>query len=465
MDTIVVTISRGWIAKNLLGSDFYRILRDRYRLVIMTPAYKDERFLREYAHPNVRFLPLPELQETWIEEMLFFFHKHLIYNDTVNHHAKWGIIGLAKSKHPTRFRYYCIKIIFGILSRLRFLRDITRFFDRLLLQKKEVRALKKELKKIRPLCVVSTNVVDPGEVALMKAADDLEIMTVGFPKSWDNLSQHGFRFRPKLLVVWNDFMREQAIKHQNYPPERVVCVGVPQYDFNFAPEMLMSREEFAALYGLDPNKKIILLGSEGKLFPSDADIASILAEHIAGDALREPAQLLIRPHYGYRNDADKFAPLRGMEGVVIDMFNEPSLCFKDKWDYSQAFTKRFVNSMRHADIVVNAVSTLTLDAICFDTPVITIAFDGRMPLPYSQSIARWYETDYYKKILSYGATAFVRSPQELKDAVSRYLEDPSIQRAERMKLRMEFTHGYEGGVAAHFAELVTEVARKGASKK
>ncbi len=56
MKTIFITISRGGTARNILKSDVYKILKALgNRIVILTPAYQDERFLKEFGAPNVFF--------------------------------------------------------------------------------------------------------------------------------------------------------------------------------------------------------------------------------------------------------------------------------------------------------------------------------------------------------------------------------------------------------------------------
>lgn len=457
METIVLTISRGWIARNLLSTDFYTLLRERYKLVILTPAHSDVRFLKSFAHPNVQFMPLTMAERTMFDHLIFFIHKHLIYNDTVDHHARWGIIGLPGSKDPTFLQYLLIKSVFFPLSKLPPLRTLMRAIDRMFFQRGDVAHYLTMLRDIKPACVITTNVVEDGEVALMKAARALGITTVGIPKSWDNLSQHGFRFTPDTLVVWNEFMKDQAVAFQNYDPKDVEVIGVPQYDLYHRHDMQLSREAFARIYGFDPKKKIIVLGSEGKLFPSDADIAHMIAEAIKAHAFPKDAQLLIRPHHGYRNDADKFKVVDGMSDVAIDRMNEPSLCFKDAWDYSDEFTRRFVNTLRHADVLLNMASTLTLDAVYFDVPIINTAIDGERKVPYRESIERWYETDYYKKILSFNATTFVRTKEELLAAISKYLGDRTFKAGERKALCRAFAYSMDGQASRRFAEVVTRI--------
>lgn len=443
MKTVALTISRGSIAYNLLHNDFYRELRERYHLIIFTSAHSDKRFLDEFSHPNVSFVPLEEVELSFFEEVIFFFHKHLIYNPTVAQKDRWGIIGDPKSKHPTWMGYKIRKIVFGALSKIHFLRDIVRYIDSLFLQRTQVQKFKTDLRSAKVDLVVATFINSNVEAALIKASNELGIPSIGYPKSWDNLSKHGLRAKPGRLIVWNESMRRQAISFDNYKKTEVDIVGVPQYDAYVDQSLIMSREQFCKEYDLDPKKKIILFGSEGKLFPSDSAIAKLIFHMIENKELGYDAQLLVRPHYGYKADEKKFADIAG-EVVKIDMFNKPSSCFRDSWDHSPVFAKRFINCLYHADVLINTASTLTIDAVCFDTPVINIAFNGEESLPYKYSVARWYETYYYKEVLQYNATVLVKTRDELRVAISTYFENPSFKQQERMKLKEDFCFKFDG---------------------
>lgn len=465
MKKVLLTISRGSIARNLLQNEFYRLLRENFLVTILTPAWQDERFLKEFSHPNVTFLPLAEKPHTRGEAILFFFHKYLVYNSTVNQKARWGIIGDSRSEQPSYLLFLFRKTIFLPLSKLGFLREFVRFIDYHFFQRDTVRLFQGILQKENPDVVIVTNISDDTEAALLKACRKEEVTSIAIPKSWDNLSKHGFRAKSDYLVVWNEFMQHQARRYHNYSKKRIRIIGVPQFDLYSDKKRLLSREEFCELYRLDPAKRIIVFGSEGKLFPSDADITSIIAGFIKRGELGTPSQLLIRPHYGYKDDEQKFKGLFDVPDVRVDLFNNPSPVFRDRWDYSSEFDTRFASMLAHADVLINTASTLSLDAVSFDKPIINIAFDGPVTLPYEESIARWYETDYYQAILRVRATTVVTSADSLKDAIRIYLTNPGEKGHERESLRDLFCYKLDGGAGRRFFDFVTEIVGNERAKK
>ena len=65
------------------------------------------------------------------------------------------------------------------------------------------------------------------------------------------------RLLPDKLLVFNEVVRQEAIKHADMPEDKIEIVGLPQYD-QFVTDMPISREEFCRGAGLDPNRKIVL---------------------------------------------------------------------------------------------------------------------------------------------------------------------------------------------------------------
>lgn len=454
---VFLTVSRGSIARNLLKNDFYKLLLQNYHVVVLTPAYKDERFLNEFAGSNVTFLYLGPKEQSGLDQLLFFFHKHLIYNSTVDQKSRWGIIGDPRSKKTSYPVYLVKRAIFSLLSKIPPLRDFMRWVDFLVTQRTDVNRWRDVIQQERPEVVISTNIADNNEVALLKAAKREGVKTIGMPKSWDNPSKHGFRVKVDKVVVWNELMADQMKRFQNYQQKEICKIGVPQFDYYLDKSRLLSRVEFCDLYGLDPRKKILMFCSEGKLFKTDGDIASVLYDALKRKKLDKECQLFIRPHFGYNDDQKKFQHLSGKTDVSIDLFYKPSKEFRDEWDYSNEAMNRFLNMLYHSDININTHSSLTLDAVCFDKPIISIMFDGFKKKLYKNSIARWYETYYYRQVLAFAATTEVCGPDDLISAINLYLSDSKMKKTQRAELRKAFCYKFDGGSGRRFFEEVRKM--------
>ncbi len=460
MKKVLLTISRGSIARNLLQNVFYTQLREKYHVVLLTTAADDGRFQQQFAHPNVTFLTYEEKEQGAGDRLLFWFHKHLIYNPTVAQKDRWASPGDPRTKQPTYASYLCKKALFTVLSKIRWLRDFVRWLDLMFLQKDEVAFFLRLLTKHKPDIVISTNVSSDTEAALLKASKKQHIPTVAMPKSWDNSSKFGFRCKADYIVVWSLFVRDQAVGFQNYRPEQVWTIGVPQFDCYADQKRRMDRRAFCERYGLDPDKKIIFFGSEGKLFPNDSEIASILYDY----AQSRGYQLLVRPHFGYKQDEKKFSHLLGKPGAAVDLFNQPSALFRDEWDYSIAFMDRFLNSLYYSDVIVNTCSTLSLDGVAFDKPIISIGFDGYVKKPYHESIARWYETFYYRGVIETGGVHIAQDKDDLSQTLDRYLAAPETDATGRERLRTELCGPIDGKAGERFFTHVEAVMNNTVSR-
>ncbi|MBU0671131.1 hypothetical protein KKF29_03140 [Patescibacteria group bacterium] len=453
MKKIMITISRGWIARNLLKNNFFRILREKYQIILLTPAFRDKRFIKEFGHKNVRFLPLNEYPWSPADRFISKLHKMLIWNPSVALKFRYGILSI-EDREISYLKYHLTKIIFYPLSKLKFLRDLMRWVDYQFLQKGQADKFVKLIEHERPGLIICTHITSDTESALIKAAKKCGVQSWAMPKSWDNLSSTSFRVKSNRLIVWNEYMMEKASKYQNYKPEEIDIVGVAQYDHFVNRDELDEYGVFCEKVGLSPERKTIFFGSEGKLFVRDPEIASIIYKFIEDDELIEKCQLFIRPHYGYKDDEKKFKHLIGAPHVAVDMYNRKSNDFRDQWDYSEEFTNRFLNSIFHSSVIINTCSTLTLDAATLDRPAINVMFDGYDRLPYSKSLVRWYDNDYYRAVLETGGTKKVFSREELKKAINNYLINPGHDSDGRERLRKKFCYKIDGYSGARYANLV-----------
>ena len=449
MKTIFITICRGSIARNILQTDVFKILKKAgLRIVLLTPAYQDKRFLEEFKDNNVIVEPLIEPRLSSIEKKFSIVHKGLIYSRTIDFRWRYG---LYSPKETTFFHYISKKIVFKPLSHLSFLREVARWLDAKFFPGKLHSRL---FKKYHPSLVFATSISGEGDAAVLKEAKNYKIPTVAMAKSWDNFCKNSFRVKADKLVVWSDFMKEQAIKYQNYKPRDIYIAGIPQFDYYRNLGEIESREKFFQKIGADLRKSLILFGSEGRFIPADPEIVEILTSFISKKLLKKPCQILIRSHIGYKDDIKRFERFLEKPGVILDRWVQPSSVFKDHWDYSQEQMRHFANSLYHCDLLIASASTLTIDGAAFDKPIINICFDGFQKKPYTQSIARLYDTDYYKEVAETRAAWQVKSQSELLGAINSYLIDSSIRAKEREELRQRFCYKIDGKSGQRIAEYL-----------
>ena len=252
-------------------------------------------------------------------------------------------------------------------------------------------------------------------------------------------------------------MKGQAIRLQGYKAEEIIVTGVPQFDFYARKDGLQSREEFFKKVGIDPRKKTILYTSSGGDVCDEAYFVELVREFIESGDLPD-TNILVRPHVGYKNDVGRFSRLRGVKGVVIDMTDkQQSDKFKDNWDTSVGHVYHLVNSLYHADVVINVTSTMIFDATACGTPVINLRFDSSGSSK-RHSVARYYGIDYVKAVQDSGATLVATNQDEYKDALRLVLAGGKKQTPATQNLIDKFLFKNDGKSAERLADALIKLA-------
>ncbi|MBU1179642.1 CDP-glycerol glycerophosphotransferase family protein [Patescibacteria group bacterium] len=450
--TILITISRGGTARNLLQTDTYKKLKESgNKLVILTPAYQDKRFLTEFSAPNVFFENLIEPKWTILDRLLVGLHMALIYNHSIE---LWDKHGIFTGKEGSRSRYIIKKIIFLPLSKIRVLRNLVKWVDRVLVKDKYY---EETFDKYKPDLVFSTSLIEDMDVFVLKQAQERKISTIGMAKSWDNTSKMSFRVKVDKLIVWSQYVKSESLKFQGYKEKDIIVCGIPQFDFYLQDELRMGREEFFSLIGADPNKKLIFFGSAGgKACPNDGEVVEIISKAISNNEIKYNCQVFVRPHFIYSNDEKRFDYLKDDKNIVLDKDYDCSAVFRDKSDYSDKQIKRLVNILYHSDILITTGSTLNLDAAAFDKPTININFDGYKERPLRESVRKWYLSEYLRAVIKQDGSVLVSNREELVDAINGYFNNPAIKSEGRERLRNRFCHKLDGKSGERIAEVVLD---------
>src|SRR3989338_277807 len=116
--------------------------------------------------------------------------------------------------------------------------------------------------------------------------------------------------------------------------------------------------------------------------------------------------------------------------------------------------------MYHSDIVVIVISTLALDAVCFDKPIIN-AFFGSL-YRNGKDVTGEVETTNYGGVLETNATSVTHNSDELKKAINQYLENPATKAAERAVFRERLCYKVDGKSSERMVEAIGDILRKSA---
>jgi CDP-glycerol glycerophosphotransferase (TagB/SpsB family) len=116
--------------------------------------------------------------------------------------------------------------------------------------------------------------------------------------------------------------------------------------------------------------------------------------------------------------------------------------------------------MQHSDVVIQSRGSLALDAIAFDTPVMSLAFDGDLVRPPNDSFLLEYAFEHYKPLVEAEGTWMVGSYEVLDRAIQEYLSDPTVHSEGRRRIRDEHIVPLDGQASQRLVDYLVESARK-----
>ena len=157
------------------------------------------------------------------------------------------------------------------------------------------------IRQSKPDVLLVTPLIEPGspQVDYVRSARAQGIPTALCVASWDNLTNKGLIHAPvDLVAVWNDAMKDEAVRFHGIAPEKVAVTGAAAFDHWFDWRPSTTREAFCARVGLRPDRPYLLyLCSSRFVAPHEVPFVRRWVEHIrrSTGAVRE-AGILVRPH-------------------------------------------------------------------------------------------------------------------------------------------------------------------------
>ncbi|MHB1194701.1 MAG: CDP-glycerol glycerophosphotransferase family protein [Longimicrobiales bacterium] len=294
---------------------------------------------------------------------------------------------------------------------------------------------------------------------LLLSAARRGVPTMVLVSSWDNLTTSGFfAVDVDRITVWNEIMKEQAVAIHGLPPGRVSVTGAPQHDLFARDRGFKDRDSFLRDLGLDPSRHVVVYttGTEGTI-PREPEVVARLVDALHA-GLGDDVQVLVRVHQ--LDKLDRYAALRERPGVVFDHAGRPTVGSYHDRDFDRAALEHLADTLRYADVVVNAASSISIDAAAVGTPVVCVDYDARPDVPYHRSVTRFYDFTHQKPVVASGGVTRARSPEDVVAAVRRYLADPALHAEGRARLVREQCHVLDGGSGRRVGEAVlAEAAR------
>lgn len=448
MKTIFITVFEGTESKNILRTAILPTLLSRpdVRLVLFVKDHQRVVYHQaEFNDPRISYEVADPLRITG--------------PDAIFIHLKFILLRTKTTLLRRRMRYdadggvvqYCGGLILQYILAHPAFQRIARILDEMLVHSTTYAGC---FEKYHPDLVLFANLFDEPEAHFLREAKERGIKTVGIINSWDKATSRGIlRLLPDRLIAFNNHIRDDLIRYQAVPPDKIFVSGIPQYDryIAFTSE---SREVFLKRLGMDAVSRFIVYSPVGSVCgTADWDIIDMLERQRSAGEFGNDIELLVRfpPNDFPSQDEMKKRPWLRCQQPGIRFSKQRGVGID--WDMTYAEIDELANTLFHMSVLVCYASSISVDAAVMDRPVINIGFEMRLRDKKVKSPVQFYGQTHYEKALATGGIHLSETKADVALWVKKYLADPGLDRAGRRRLVAEqcaFLDGKSGGRIGRF---------------
>lgn len=461
LKTIFLSLPYPMTVRNLLRNPFFDYLTQRFRVVIFSSFHNDPEFIREFKRENVFFEPLLfDFKKNIFDRQLFKAHRfgdRYFFTHRKSVHGK-PLQKIIKEKFGKRDEYLArmtgkLFILFPCINAW-----LTGYVQKMYVS----RYYQQKIDQYKPSFIFSTHPFVDSDIQMVINAKRKGIPTASMIHSWDNLTSKGRMLEnPDSLVVWNDIMRDEALAlYPQLETEKICVSGIPQHDYLVNDNWVMERSEFLKSIGADPSKKVITYISRGGKYSNykeNENISAIL-EALRKNGFAEGSQLIIREVHllGRTQYRTTLGPQPHVVYDVPDISFHPTMNDQYRWSNNPQSLYHLGNLLKHSDVVINYASTITLDALYFDVPIIWPIYEWKEmdDRAREESGSHELENSHLQPILKSQAVQLADSPAHLVEIVNEALQDPSRFSSQRKKLCAQYNPEFDGNAGIRIAKFI-----------
>jgi len=240
---------------------------------------------------------------------------------------------------------------------------------------------------------------------------------------------------------------------------KIFITGTPQFDFHFKPEFYLEREDFCRRIGIDPNRPFILYTtSMDRDFPQEYRTVEFVINIIKDIKIEPKPQLVVRTYVKGTSPEMKALSKSNIKDVFF-----PQPLWSEKWLFTPLYEDLilYTNLLRHCSLGINAASTVSLELMMFDKPVINLGFDPPgSKLPYHLRWIRHINYDHYAPVVKSGAVMVAKTPDEMKNLIIKGLTKPEDDSQKRKSfIKNMFDNTLDGNSGKRVAETLIKLIR------
>lgn len=468
---VCYVISHGFAARMLLQTGLIRQLAESGKsIAIIAPDAGDENLQALASVDNIRIYESHINLTIWDDDYNFkrvYYLEDLKSNPVFWEKHLYSIL-YSKSKHPwKRIRPFYYYLIHQLIRFFPAIRERFKKTEEKHLVSRKATAL---IRQINPRLLIATYPVNYLEAKMLYAARREGVATMIHLLSWDNITSKGiFPVVPDYFIAWGEIMYEELKAYYGLPDEQIHICGVPHFDQHIQVKAHPTYEKNVADLRLDPDKPYLFFAMSSPRFaPREIDVVEWLSARIKAGDFGPDLQLIVRPHP--QNVQGSLADLRWLkrldalqhERTVVDY---PRLAdSKIRWSMKEEDMQHLSNLLAGCAICLNSGSTVSIDALQFDKPVLLTSFDGDRQLYYWRSVRRLADYTHQKKFIELGGAEVVRSYADLKQSIMKYLKNPDLNAAQRRNALLRECYRNDGRSTERAVQAVNTVLNELARK-
>ena len=460
MNKLGVVITDGVGYRNFVMSDFLKEASQSFNKVIIYSGLSTKMFnLDNYSNVVVRELPVfIEPKRTWFFRRLkeiahLFKHRKKAYGiqDTLSFNKPKGF---SKRAILNRIVYVVTSIFHSELA----IKTYEKWQFSSFKNHKVVKTYKEFLKTDLPDILFFTHQRPPFLAPILLASKHLSIPNAAFIFSWDNLASKGRMLGEfDYYLVWSDLMKTELLTfYQNTKKENIAIVGTPQFEPYILENYKVDKATFYEKFSLDINKKLICYScADSSIGKNDNIHIKALWNYIKQ---HNDLQLIVRTSPA--EEGKRFKNL--MSQIPEIKWNIPKW-IQTRENHAESWSQRLPTKqdvldlkaiLSFSDVNVNMLSTMSLDFMIFDKPVINTVFGNNKNGLYNDQ--RFLNYDHYKYVIDSKAVTIATNEIELHQQLEEAINKPE----ERQEFRKEILKFEIGVPISGTSKRIVEVLKK-----
>lgn len=440
MKKVGLVIADGVGYRNFIMSEFIHELIKEYDEVIIYSGLVKNIYDKEILE-KITFYELDIYNESIVS---WFFRKLKEVAHMRQHISFFGIQTSYNNGRVSKIktkRQFLIKFIYFITKNFCSENNI-RFYEKL-----QFKSFKKEniykkylnlLEKDNPDVLFFTHQRPYNLAPLLAASKELKIKTSSFIFSWDNLASKG-RMLGEFdgYIVWSDLMKEELqYFYPNTIKENIHVVGTPQFEPYVMPKYDISREELFYALEMDIHKKTVYY-SCGDVSTSKLDPFYIekIAQFIDEEKI-ENVNFVVRTSPA--EDESRFIEIQNKYKNIVWNFPNWELT---RTNHTETWSQRVPSVddikilkglLKYSDVNINMCSTMSLDVMLFDKPVINAVYGNDENGMYNDQ--KYLNYVHFDRVVKSRAVTVVKKDADFVNAINKALSNPLEYQKERKKI-------------------------------